>query len=58
MRPWRMTGEPSLDELFDDEIVDRVMQRDGLDVSDVRRMLREMAARIAARTQRVCESCC
>jgi hypothetical protein len=58
MRPWRMTGEPSLDELLGDEIIDRVMERDGLDAAAIRRLLREMAQRLATRSQQLCESCC
>ncbi|HXP32222.1 MAG TPA: hypothetical protein VN832_14100 [Stellaceae bacterium] len=53
-----MTGEPSLDELLGDEIVDQVMERDGLDAAAIRRLLREMAQRLAARPRQLCESCC
>ena len=56
MRSWRMTGEPSLDELLGDEIIDRVMERDGLDAAAIRRLLREMAQRLAMRPRQFCES--
>jgi hypothetical protein len=59
MRPWRMTGEPSLEELLDDEIMDRIWERDGLDAATVRRLIREAACRLAGRPrQQLCESRC
>jgi hypothetical protein len=54
-----MTGEPSLDELLGDEIMDRMWARDGLDEAKVRRLIREAAWRLADRPrQSLCESCC
>ena len=43
MREWRMAGEPSLDELLGDEMMDRVMRRAGLDARELRRRLVEIA---------------
>jgi len=53
MRPWRMKEEPSLDELLGDEIVDQVMERDGLDSAAIRRLLREMSQRLATRPRQL-----
>lgn len=45
MPEWRMAGEPSLDELLDDEIMDGVMRRAGIDAMELRRWLVEVAQR-------------
>jgi hypothetical protein len=45
-----MTREPNLDDLLDDEIIDSVMRRDGLDASELRRQLEEVADRLADRS--------
>ena len=45
MPKWRMAGEPSLDELLDDEMMDRVMRRAGLDATELRRRMVEVARR-------------
>jgi hypothetical protein len=50
MRKWKMTREPNLDDLLDDEIIDSVMRRDGLDASELRRQLEEVADRLADRS--------
>jgi hypothetical protein len=55
MPKWRMLGEPSLDELLDDEIMAYVLRADGLDVNEVRRRLVELARRLADRA-RACAS--
>lgn len=47
MAKWRMAGEPSLDELLDDEIMDRVMRAAGLDAAELRRRLTDLARRLA-----------
>jgi len=46
---WRMTGEPSLDELLGDEIMDHVTRTAGLDKSELRRRLAEIARRLEPR---------
>jgi hypothetical protein len=46
---WRMTGEPSLDELLGDEIMDHVIRTAGLDKSELRRRLAELARRLEIR---------
>ena len=53
MRHWRM-NEPSLDELLDDDVMDRMMRRDGFDAGTVRRQLEEVADRLAERPGRNC----
>ena len=59
MGPWRMIGEPSLEELFADEIMDRVLERDGVDVAALHRLLRDIASRLAvAKPRQLCPSCC
>lgn len=50
MAKWRMTGEPPLDELLEDEVMDRVISKAGLDRSELRRRLAELARRLAERT--------
>jgi hypothetical protein len=50
MQKWKMTREPNLDDLLDDEIIDSVMRRDGLDASELRRQLEEVADRLADRS--------
>ena len=50
MRAWRMTGEPSLDELLDDEIMDHVTRTAGLDKTELRRRLAEIARRLDTRS--------
>jgi hypothetical protein len=56
MGKWRMTGEPSLDELLGDEIMDHVTRTAGLDKSELRRRLAELARRLGerARGERSC----
>jgi hypothetical protein len=49
MAKWRMLGEPPLDELLEDEIMDRVISKAGLDRSELRRRLAEIARRMAER---------
>jgi hypothetical protein len=44
---WLALGEPSLDELLDDEIMHFVLRADGLDVRELRRRLAEIARRLA-----------
>ena len=46
---WRMLGEPTLDELLSDEIMDAVMRRAGLDARELRRRLVELAHRLGER---------
>jgi hypothetical protein len=46
MPKWRLAGEPSLDELLDDEVMVRVMRRAGLDAIELRRRLAEIAGRL------------
>jgi len=55
MRQWRMMGEPSLDELLGDEMMEWVMRAAGLDATELRRWLAEMAQRVAERDG--CPSC-
>lgn len=43
-----MTGEPSLDDLLDDEVMQRMLRRAGLDGSELRRRLIEIARGRAA----------
>jgi hypothetical protein len=47
MAKWRLAGEPSLDDLLDDEIMDRVMRAAGLDATELRRRLADLARRLA-----------
>lgn len=49
MRKWQMPGEPSLEELLSDEIMDHVTRAAGLDKSELRRRLAELAERLADR---------
>jgi hypothetical protein len=49
MANWRMTGEPSLDELLGDEIMEQVTRTAGLDRSELRRRLADLARRLADR---------
>jgi hypothetical protein len=49
MRKWEMPGEPSLDELLGDEIMDHVTRAAGLDKSELRRRLAELARRLGDR---------
>jgi len=51
MRHWRMR-EPSLDELLEDDVMNRMMHRDGFDAGSFRRQLEDMAERLAERTRR------
>jgi hypothetical protein len=51
MPEWRLLGEPSLDELLEDEIMRHVARADGLDVRDVKRDLVEMARRLDDRDE-------
>ena len=55
MPKWRTLGEPSLDELLNDEIMEYVLRADGLDVGEVRRRLADLARRLAERA-RACAS--
>jgi hypothetical protein len=57
MREWRMAGEPSLDELLDDEIMESMMRSAGVDERELRRRLRELSHRLAWRTAPT-GSCC
>jgi hypothetical protein len=50
MSAWRMAGEPSLDELLDDEIMHHVTRTAGLDTAELRRRLADLARRLDART--------
>jgi hypothetical protein len=52
MTKWRSLGEPSLEELLNDEIMDRVMRRAGLDRQELRRRLAELARRLGERANR------
>jgi hypothetical protein len=52
MTTWRMAGEPPLDELLGDEIMDPVMRRAGLDASELRRRLADLAHRLGERARR------
>ena len=45
----RMRGEPSLDELLGDEIMDPVMRRAGVDATEIRRRMAELAHRLGLR---------
>jgi hypothetical protein len=45
---WR-EREPSLDELLDDEMMQRVVRRSGSEPAEFRRRLAELATRVAAR---------
>ena len=58
MGKWRMTGEPSLDELLDDEIMGYVMRTAGLDTSELRRQLADLARRLADRPAGDRSCCC
>jgi hypothetical protein len=49
MTKWRMPGEPSIDELLDDEVMDRVIRKAGLDRTELRRRLADIARRLAER---------
>jgi hypothetical protein len=49
MPKWRALGEPSLDELLNDEIMEYVLRADGLDAHELRRKLVELARRLADR---------
>jgi hypothetical protein len=51
MPQWRMTGEPSLDELLGDDTMRRVMQSAGLDAMEMRRRLVDLARRLSDRRQ-------
>jgi hypothetical protein len=58
MANWRMTGEPSLDELLGDEMMDHVTRTAGLDKSELRRRLVDLARRLADRACRDRSRCC
>ena len=58
MGKWRMTGEPSLDELLGDEIMDHVTRTAGLDKSELRRRLADIARRLADRARPELSPCC
>ena len=45
---WR-EREPSLDELLEDEMMQRVVRRTGTDPAEFRRRLADLAARVAVR---------
>ncbi len=51
MTKWRLAGEPSLEELLDDEIMGSVMRRAGLDGVELRRRLAELARRLSERAR-------
>lgn len=55
---WRMTGEPSLDELLGDEIMDHVTRTAGLDKSELRRRLADLARRLSDRPACEQSRCC
>ncbi|HUB96688.1 MAG TPA: hypothetical protein VL993_12270 [Stellaceae bacterium] len=55
MPNWRSLGEPSLDELLSDEIMQYVLRAAGLDAVEFRRRLKEMSKRLGDRA-RVCAS--
>lgn len=58
MKTWRMTAEPSLDELLSDEIMDQVTKRAGLDTSELRRRLADLAHRLdGSREDNLLERC-
>jgi len=57
MPRWRMAGEPSLDELLDDEMMDRVMRRAGLDATELRRRMVEVARQREERGVALSRSC-
>jgi hypothetical protein len=48
MQWWKMAEEPTLQELLDDEIMRPVMKSAGLDASELRALLRELASRVTA----------
>ena len=49
MERWHMTGEPSLDELLDDDIMGPVKRSAGTTPEELRRTLTELARRLGAR---------
>lgn len=53
---WTMM-EPSLDELLEDEIMERVTRSDGLSVAEVRTQLLDLARRLAGGGTGACRSC-
>jgi hypothetical protein len=55
MRDWRLAGEPSLEELLEDEMMHRVMRGAGLDAREFRRRLSEIARRLRERGE--CLAC-
>lgn len=48
MERWRMTGEPSLDELLGDDIMGPVTRSAGTSPEELRRTLVELARRLGA----------
>jgi len=59
MQKWWMSGEPSIDELLGDEIMDPVVRSAGVSREELRLKLLEIARRIAlSRTKSHREACC
>ncbi len=58
MTTWRLTDEPSLDDLLDDEIMRPVLRSAGLNRAELRRQLDEIARRLGARPRRRDEMLC
>ena len=54
----RMSGELPLDELLEDEVMDRVISKAGLDRSELRRRLADLARRLAERRGPPQSDCC
>jgi len=59
MQTWWMSGEPSIDELLGDEIMDPVARSAGLSREELRLKVVEVARRIAlGRSKGRREACC
>jgi hypothetical protein len=58
MNTWRLTEEPSLDDLLDDEIMKPVLRSAGLNRAELHRQLDEIARRLAGSPRREELLCC
>ncbi|HEX2117444.1 MAG TPA: hypothetical protein VHM01_23825 [Alphaproteobacteria bacterium] len=49
--PWRrrLDGEPSIQELLDDPVIEAVMARDGVDRAELEHLIDDVRGRLAAR---------
>lgn len=57
MARWQMTGEPSLEELLEDDIMNPVMRSAGTNPEELRRTLTELARRLSTRGRCLSSGC-